>query len=62
MEICHVFLNKQGLILCLFQVKTCLDTNSNLPGLIDLKLLCKKPGLKDNIFQVRPHVSSFLFK
>merc|ERR1719187_826283 len=34
------------------EVKTCLDTNSNLPGLIALKLLCKKPGLKDNNFQV----------
>ena len=32
--------------------KAKLETASDLPGLVAVKLLCKKPGLKDNNFQV----------
>lgn len=34
------------------EAKSKLETASDFPGLVAVKLLCKKPGLKDNNFQV----------
>ena len=34
------------------EANTKLSSSSSLPGLVAVKLLCKKPGLKDNNFQV----------